>query len=232
MPKRDYYVVLGVDRRESPRAIRSAFRDLVRRYHPDRAGEGATRFYRDVVEAYDVLSDAERRAAYDRGLGHGGRRATPVAQQVVPPQPASPRPRAEPLVPDRVSVMRDFEVTRPSRAEVYDRFISNFTGPGPRHGQSLDALRLQIILSRAQALRGGEVTLGVPVFRPCSACRGAGWHGPFRCESCGGARMIEREEPVTLSIPPGVADGAEAQVPLRGLGIHNLYLVVRVRVAA
>jgi DnaJ-class molecular chaperone len=231
MPKRDYYVVLGVSRRESAGGIRAAFRDLVRRYHPDRAGTSATRFYRDVVEAYDVLSDAERRAAYDRGLRHADSETVPAAEPVVTPRPSRPRPPAEPLVPDRVSVMRDFHVTRPSYEEVYERFLRNFVGPEPRHRESLDALRLQIIISRDQALRGGELTLGVPVFHPCAACRGTGWQYPYRCDVCGGARMIEQEEPVTLTVPPGVAEGTEFQVPLRGLGIHNLYLLIRVRVA-
>jgi len=72
MLKRDYYEVLGIDRDASDEAIKRAFRQLAFKYHPDhnrdeRAGEE----FKEVNEAYEVLSDPDKRAAYDR-FGHGG----------------------------------------------------------------------------------------------------------------------------------------------------------------
>lgn len=70
--KRDYYVVLGIPRSESASGIRAAFRDLALRYHPDRAGSAGTPFFRQIIEAYKVLSDPASRASYDRGLRDAG----------------------------------------------------------------------------------------------------------------------------------------------------------------
>jgi len=96
----NYYVILGIPRTASAVAIRTAFRGLVRRYHPDTgAGSSANRF-RDVVEAYETLSDPERRRKYDATLGPAIRPSSiPLTPQPVEPL-MSPRvvTRSSPLV--------------------------------------------------------------------------------------------------------------------------------------
>jgi DnaJ-class molecular chaperone len=69
MARKDYYLLLGISRGESSSGIRKAFRDLARRHHPDHAGPAGTPMFRDVVEAYRVLSDPQRRREYDAELG-------------------------------------------------------------------------------------------------------------------------------------------------------------------
>ena len=72
MAQRDYYEVLGIQRTASPDELKSAFRNLARQYHPDvnKAADAEERF-KEINEAYAVLSDPEKRAAYDR-YGHAG----------------------------------------------------------------------------------------------------------------------------------------------------------------
>ncbi|MBI4705794.1 MAG: DnaJ domain-containing protein [Deltaproteobacteria bacterium] len=233
MPTKDYYAVLGITRGEGPAVVRSAFRDLVRRYHPDRVGPGGTRFFRELLEAYAVLSDAERRACYDRGLEHATAEPMRVAVggEALVPARRRARPAPEPLVPEPLSLFRDFHVTRPAFEEVFDRVLGNFARTAPRAVRQLDALPLQVALSRAQAMRGGVLTIGVPVFYPCGVCRNTGTAGARACAACGGAGLVQEEEPVSVHIPPFVADGAVFQLPLRGLGIHNMYLHLQIRVA-
>jgi curved DNA-binding protein CbpA len=89
---KDYYEILGVSPSESVRAIRRAFRERAKELHPDRSGAAAGERFRQVVEAYEVLSDPERRSAYDRRReGHEVR----VRRQFVP---ASQVVGAEPLL--------------------------------------------------------------------------------------------------------------------------------------
>lgn len=230
MVKRDYYLVLGVSPREGTEGIRAAFRDLVRRYHPDRAGPEGTRFYREIVEAYSVLSDDEQRAAYDRGLAHSAAEGCRPVGVVMAPGPGWGRRRAEPLVPTGHFTVDDVRVERPGFDELLERFLSEFVRPEPRRAP-VQALRMQIVLSQEQALRGGLLTLGVPVFYPCRRCRGTGFYGSFPCGQCSGGGMSEEEEAVQVDIPPMVRDGALMELPLRALGVHHMVLELHVRVA-
>jgi molecular chaperone DnaJ len=232
MLRRDYYVILGVPRTESEEGIRAAFDDLARHYHPDRAGPEALPLYQELVEAYRVLSSRESRRSYDAQLEGGDRPSTRGVVHPPPSRPSSPRARrpAEPMVPEPVSVLRDFTATRPSWDEVFERFRGNFI-PGRRQPQGLDALRLDVVIGPAQAAKGGMLELAVPVFFPCEHCRGAGRLLDLPCTECQGSGMCEQERPARLFVPPMVRDGATFQLPLAGLGIRNLYLEVRIRVA-
>lgn len=228
MQRRDYYLILGVPRDETAQGIRGAFRDLIQRHEPGRAGQGALPSFDSILEAYHVLSDNERRASYDRGLEDGEPEPAP------PPPPSSSearrRPPVEPLIPEPLSLARDFEVGRPSYEQVLHRIRSNFV-PHERGPQGIDALRLEISVGPDEAEAGGELLLAVPVFVTCPRCRGAGRAlAAYRCAACGGTGRIEQERPARLMIPPGVRDGSVFQLPLTGLGIRNLYLEVRVRV--
>lgn len=233
MPTKDYYVILGIPRYESPAGVRNAFRDLAIRYHPDRAGPGGTRFFQDILEAYRVLSNEQRRASYDEGLRHaeGVEQVRPT--RVTPHKGSGPEPEPlipNPLVPRPISLMKDFEVTQPSWEQVFNRFLQNFTQPYVRRSQELDALNLQIRIGTEQAARGGILTLTVPVFYPCPRCHGGGDVLGYTCYTCSGKGLIEEEEPVHISVPPMIRHGTVFEVPLRGLGINNLYLRVRILV--
>ena len=227
METRNHYVVLGVEPTESSTGIRTAFRELVQRYHPDRAGAQGMPFFQDLLTAYRVLSTPERRASYDAGLRDGS------GQFLRPRRPLTPRPPggpAESLSPVPISLFRDFDVRGPGIDEVARRFRRSFTHPDLPKSQRPEALRLEVVLPPVRAARGGVLELAVPVFYPCSSCHGAGAIGPFPCARCKGRRMEEHEERVQLSVPARLRDGAVFAIPLRGLGIHGLFLELMFRV--
>lgn len=89
---KDYYFILGVARDDPPERIRDAYRELAKRFHPDVAGAQHAATFREIAEAYDTLSDAERRRGYDRALGR------PPADASEPP-PGRSRPHDPPVEP-------------------------------------------------------------------------------------------------------------------------------------
>ena len=111
----NYYVLLGIDEDADPDTIRSAFRGLVRRYHPD-AGEGSSsEAFRRVVEAYETLNDPARRSMYDRALQRerAPHTASPFIARVV--EPLGNRMTAEPIASRRfasVASRRPKEIIR------------------------------------------------------------------------------------------------------------------------
>lgn len=226
MVTKDYYMILGVTRTESRDGIREAFRDLAKRYHPDRIGSQGTTFFQEIVEAYEVLSDPTRRALYNRELQHAEGNDLSPSEPIIVGQ----GPQPEPLVPEPLT-LRNFSYMRPSRDAVLDRLRRNFSGLGVPKGERLEALMMEVVLSPHEALRGETLRINIPVFYPCPMCDGAGRDWVFPCVYCGQQGMVEAEESVRIRIPPLVRDGTIVELPLRGVGIHNLYLRLFLRIA-
>jgi len=234
---RTYYVVLGVPADESADGIRAAFRDRAKELHPDRSGAEGGEAFRELQQAYEVLSDPARRRRYDAEL-HRAERPQGSAGDRAPRRPAEPlvnAPHAEPLIPedrieDPVSLFRDFQTIRPSDEALRERLQRNFTGRDVPKAEHAEALTVELELTAEQAVRGGTVPLAIPVARPCPACDGHGSTGAFPCVHCGQTGWAEDEQVVRIRIPPGVRSGSVTELPLDGLGIDNLYLRLLVRV--
>jgi molecular chaperone DnaJ len=227
MAGKDYYLILGISRRENFRAIQDAFRELAKRYHPDRAGPEGTRQFQDIQEAYEVLSDPEKRKSYNYELEQDEIRIHSR------PEPIFSRPayRPEPLFPETMSVLRDFETIRPSFEPLFERFLRNFTGERIPKGEHLESLNVEVILSPEEAAGGVAIPVGVPVFYNCRQCGGSGRDWLFPCIDCNAQGIIEAEETVRVYIPSKVRDRSIIEVPIHGLGIHNFYLRLHVRIS-
>jgi molecular chaperone DnaJ/curved DNA-binding protein len=113
-----------------------------------------------------------------------------------------------------------------------ERLRRNFTGLGLPKGERLESLQVEIILTAEEALRGGIVPLGIPIFSPCAVCGGSGRAWLYPCTACREQGTIEEEKIVRLHIPPRVRDGTIPELPMRGLGIHNFSLRLALRIAA
>ncbi len=221
MERKTYYMILGVSSTESPRGIRAAYRDLAKRLHPDVAGEQATRAFQEVTEAYDVLSDPERRQDYNNKLRRSD--GNVVAVRSRPP---------DPLVREPVTILGDSDSIRPSFGAMYDRFLRNFTGLAVPKSERLEGLNFEVLLTPEEASRGCVVPVGVPVFSRCPQCGGTGRGWVFPCAYCQQQGTIENEELLRIRIPPRAPSGSIYEIPLRGLGIHNFYLRLHVFVEA
>jgi hypothetical protein len=220
MGSKDYYAVLGVPRNESPEGIRAAFHDLALRHHPDRAGPQGTPAFRDVLEAYRVLSDPVQRRRHDATLGGPARTG---------------RPPVPPVAPDRADLTARglFDAPsslRPSAEALLDRILRNFLDPGLGKAEHPEPLFCDVALSPAEALRGGVLPIRIPVLGPCPACHGTGRVGAYLCGACDARGDLRDEVVVPLDIPPRVRPGAILETPLDDLGIGNLWLRARIGV--
>lgn len=225
MHTRDYYLILGVSPGESLESIREAYRELALRYHPDRLGPGVTALFRDIVDAWKVLSDSERRASYDRGLLHAGGRRPRTAPLLGPVD--EPHGGNEPHLPERVELVPPVRVVLPG-----PRLLATLVQEALRTGSSgpPHTVDVEALFTPEQAARGGPFTLELPVFFPCPACggEGVGWRLP--CSGCRGYGLVGEKREVRLFLPAGSRDGDTLDFMVRGLGVLNLVprLVVRV----
>jgi molecular chaperone DnaJ len=224
--KRDHYMTLGIPRTESPSGIRTAFRQLVKRYHPERVGWQSARFFQDIVSAYQVLSGPEKRRLYDQGLSHA--EGTNKGRGEVIVVDTGRQTMAD--VPEVLPLLRRFETVSPPFEQLFARVLRSFTQSGVSPEEPVQSFTIQMILSPEEAARGGVAQIRVPVFYPCPMCGGSGQDWLFSCASCGGRKLIEEEETVRVQIPPMVKDDTLVEMLMRGLGLHNLYLQLSIRV--
>ncbi len=252
MAIKDYYRVLDVAPDASLEAIRRAFRRLALEHHPDRAGEeGAARF-REALEAYEVLSDPEARARYDRErrlreaaepLFGRSRRSSAWAEPLLRRGPQF-RAWADPLAGAWAGSRRSarrlfaspldlgaFEHVFPSLDALFDRVARATTGYGRPKGGGVETLTVEVVVSPQQARRGGIVEVSVPVFARCGWCDGSGRELWSLCRACGGRGVRGQHVAVPVSLAAGVRDGDVFEVSLAPLGIDDLYLRILVRVS-
>ncbi|MGB1548157.1 MAG: molecular chaperone DnaJ, partial [Alphaproteobacteria bacterium] len=176
MAKRDYYEVLGVQRNASAEDVKKAYRKQAMKYHPDRNPDdkSAEQKFKEVNEAYDVLKDEQKRAAYDR-FGHD-------AFEAGGPHPG--RPGAG-----------DFT----GFADIFDEMFGDFGfrgDPGRAAGRGSD-LRYNLEVTLEDAFRGKQAEIRVPTLAPCTSCKGSGaapGKGPVTCTTCHGAGKVRAQQ--------------------------------------
>jgi len=170
--KRDYYEVLGVSRDTTDEEIKRAFRKLAFKYHPDRNREdGASEKFKEVNEAYEVLSDANKRAAYDR-FGHDG--AAGLFGQG----------------------FEGFDFGGfGGFGDIFEAFFGGASTTTRRAPQRGNDLRYKVVISFEEAALGCEKEIDVTRTEICSTCHGTGskpGSQPSRCPSCDGTGQIRR----------------------------------------
>ena len=261
MAKRDFYEVLGVARGASPDEIKKAYRQKAKELHPDRNSQNpqAEAQFKEVNEAYDVLKDEQKKAAYDRfghgafegGMGGGG-------------------PRGGFQQGDFASAFSD----------VFEDLFGDFMGRGGGGGggrsraQRGSDLRYNLRVSLEEAWKGVQKTINVPTSVQCDTCHGTGAEGGAEpvtcptcsgmgkvraqqgfftvertcptcngmgqiiknpCKSCHGAGRVERERTLSVNIPSGVETGTrirlagEGEAGLRGGPQGDLYIFIEVK---
>jgi DnaJ-class molecular chaperone len=131
-----------------------------------------------------------------------------------------------------MSVLRKLTIKDARFEAALARVSGSLTAGEVSSKEHCEALNVTVILSPSEAVQGGIIFLAVPSCSPCTRCSGGGHDGPFPCAQCDGEGLIEEEETVRVHVLPLVGDGTVMNVPLRGLGIHNFYLRLHIRVGS
>jgi len=178
MSKRDYYEVLGVNKNASEAELKKAYRRMAMKFHPDRnSGDGAAEAeakFKEVKEAYEILSDAQKRAAYDQ-FGHAGVDSSMGGG------------------PGGFSGGGSF-------SDIFGDVFGDIFGGGGRGGSRVNRgadLRYNLEMTLEEAVRGKEVKIRVPTYVTCTVCNGSGakkGSSPTTCGTCKGQGQVRMQQ--------------------------------------
>ena len=250
MAKKDYYEVLGLNRDATEEEIKKSYRKMAMKHHPDRNPDNpkAEAHFKEAKEAYEVLSDGEKRGAYDR-FGHAG---------------------VEPQAGMGGAGMGGF-------ADAFGDIFGDIFGAGPRGRPSVYRgadLRYNLEIGLEEAARGVETKIRIPTMEECETCKGTGakpgtspitcptchgqgqvrlqqgffsiqqtcprCHGSGKtvtdpCKTCSGAGRLKKQKTLSVKIPAGVDEGdrirlsGEGEAGVNGGPPGDLYVVVQIR---
>ncbi len=223
---KSYFAILELTPSATEDDIRSAYRRLAKEYHPDHYAGGSGPF-QQIQEAYAVMVDSARRAAYEKKQsGVPLRRSAPHESQ---PKPEPLIPESEPMDFGGIAPINSFETFSPSMEEISDWLWGDSESiERPKSGR-IQNLTLEVTLTREQALRGGTAKVMVPATFVCRTCLGVGRIGTFRCIRCGGEGAVSSEIPIPVTFPAGIKKDHSVIIPLEQFGIGNLHLTVLFR---
>ena len=176
--KADYYEVLGVSRDASDQELKSAYRKQAMKYHPDRnpGDHAAEEKFKEASEAYQVLSDADKRAAYDR-FGHAGVGA-----------------REQAVLADSTGSVDLGDIFGDLFGEMFNMGGSQQRATRQRRG---DDLRFDLTIDFEDAIFGTETEVKIRRFEACGTCHGSGsasGRGPSICPQCQGRGQIRYQQ--------------------------------------
>jgi len=261
MAKQDYYELLGVPRSATADEMKKAYRKLAMKHHPDKnpGDKAAEQKFKEISEAYDVLKDEQKRAAYDR-MGHaafeGGMRGGPGAGGFHP---------------------GGFDFEASGFGNVFDEMFSEFMGGRTRQAEASSRgadLRYNMEITLEDAFKGLKKNIKIPTNVSCEVCQGLGsakgtkpetcptCHGQGKirarqgfftiertcshchglgqiikdpCKTCQGSGRVRKEKTLSVNIPSGIEEGArirltgEGEAGLRGGAPGDLYIFLHVK---
>lgn len=228
---KDYYEVLGVPKKAAEKDIKSAYRKLARKWHPDanlKDTKAAEEKFKEIQEAYEVLGDPEKRKKYDV-LGSDWGRAAQQAEQ----QRRYRNAQQGPLGFEQFSTSGE-----PSGfSDFFDMFFSGIGrrqtagNPFAQRGQDYES---SIDLTLEDAFAGGHKTISLQIEEPCPICGGSGVLNKSICPNCHGTGRIITNKRFDVTIPRGVREGQ--RIRLAGQGAAgagggpngDLYLTVHI----
>lgn len=227
MPKKDYYTILGIGRSAPEKDVKQAYRRLARKYHPDvnPGDKSAEAKFKEINEAYEVLSDSEKRQKYDR-FGDQWQHAEQFAK--------AGQGAHWDFGSGGTSTTADFG----DLGDLGSIFGNLFRGSGtssrtarrPRRGENIDH---PIEVTLEEAYHGTKRILELQAEELCSVCAGSGRVKNKLCTTCSGAGRIIRPRRLEVKVPSGVKNGSKVRIVGQGGSGYggakgDLFLIVKV----
>ncbi len=239
---KNYYEILEVESDVSSDELKSAYRKLARKYHPDIAGEAGVEKFKEIIEAYETLSDETKRKRYDilRGIFKYNKSTTDRTTQKEAQKAYRQAKNQEEIIKE-ANKNKQTEQKQQSSSQDFSNILNEFldgfksqtkTKKETHKPINGDNITTDVVITMLEAINGVSKTVNILSTQECSNCHGRKFANGYTCPVCDGTGTVSQHKKITVKIPANVKPNSKIRIPSEGnLGLYggkngDLYLNV------
>jgi len=224
--QKNYYEILGVSSDVSADELKSAYRKLARKYHPDIAGEDGVEKFKEITEAYETLSDETKRKRYDilRGIFNYNKSTSDRTTQKEAQKAYRQTQNQEEIIKETNKNNSSVNTSSSSTQDfsnILNEFLDGFKSQPkqkkethrPVNGENITT---DVVITMLEAINGVSKTVNILSTQECSNCHGRKFANGYNCHVCDGMGTISQHKKITVKIPPNVKPNSKIRIPSEG----------------
>jgi len=241
--QKNYYEILGVDSAVTAEELKSAYRRLARKYHPDIAGEEGVEKFKEITEAYETLSDETKRKRYDIlcGIFNYNKSTTDKTTQKEAQKAYRQAQNQEEIIKEANKNNNKAEQKQQSSTQDFSDILNDFLGGFKAQSKQKkeshkpvngDNITTDVVITMLEAMNGVSKTVNILSTQECTNCHGRRFANGYTCPVCDGTGTVSQHKKITVKIPANVKPNSKIRIPSEGnLGMYggkngDLYLNV------
>ncbi len=225
--QKNYYDVLGVDSTATTDELKSAYRKLARKYHPDIAGVDGVEKFKEITEAYETLSDETKRKRYDilRGIFNYNKSTTDKTTQREAQKAYKQAQNQEDLIKEanknyNQNINQESTKTQ-DFSDILNDFIDGFKNQQKQKKETHkavngDNITTDVVITMLEAMNGVSKTVNVLSTQECTNCHGRKFANGYNCPVCDGLGTVSQHKKITVKIPANVKPNSKIRIPSEG----------------
>ena len=224
--QKNYYEILGVSSDVSADELKSAYRKLARKYHPDIAGEDGVEKFKEITEAYETLSDETKRKRYDilMGIFNYNKSTSDRTTQKEAQKAYRQAQNQEEIIKETNKNNSSANTSSSSTQDfsnILNEFLDGFKSQPkqkkethrPVNGENITT---DVVITMLEAINGVSKTVNILSTQECSNCHGRKFANGYNCPVCDGMGTISQHKKITVKIPPNVKPNSKIRIPSEG----------------
>lgn len=234
MPKeqKNYYEILGVESNATSEDLKSAYRKLARKYHPDIAGQASVEKFKEIMEAYETLSDETSRKRYDilRGIfNYNKSAANKTTRQDAQKAYNQSKQQEDFMKAEQKNTQKSKTKKKdntPDFANIFNEFLDGIKKQPEKNkytqksqkSKSINGqdITTDVVISLPEAMSGVSKTVNIITSQECTNCHGRPFANGMNCPVCDGKGVISRHKKITVKIPANVKPNSKIRIPSEG----------------
>ncbi|MBR2525451.1 DnaJ domain-containing protein [bacterium] len=224
--QKNYYEILGVDSTATAEELKSAYRKLARKYHPDVAGNESVEKFKEITEAYETLSDETKRKRYDilRGIFNYNKSTTDRTTQKEAQKAYRQAKNQEEIIKETYKNKEKSQKQNQNAQDfsnMFNEFLDGFKSQAKSKKETHrpingDNITTDVVITMVEAMSGISKTVNILSTQECTNCHGRKFANGYNCPVCDGLGTVSQHKKITVKIPANVKPNSKIRIPSEG----------------